>query len=162
MGWVKVPGLSGHCANCGRKAPHLWRGYPAGKYLFCDKCKPAEEERRSAMARKSDKRVKPSPRPLRAGSPVSEFARQVGLAIRAVREAKGYTLDWASTQTGGLVSLQLWSIYELGATEVKLKNALAIARALQVPLEELLPEDLREPARTGAYLPDAAHLLEGR
>lgn len=106
------------------------------------------------MTRKTDRGRrggKAIPRPLRAGSPASEFARRVGAAIRTIREAKGYTLDWASAQTGGLVSLQLWSIYELGATELKLKNALAIAGVLQVPLDVLLPEDLREPVRTGQF-----------
>jgi transcriptional regulator with XRE-family HTH domain len=100
------------------------------------------------------------PRPLRADSPISEFARQVGAAIRAAREAKGMTMSAASAYTGGRIGVSLWSIYEIGATELKLKNALRIARALTIPLELLLPDDLREAARTGTYPAEVAILLD--
>jgi transcriptional regulator with XRE-family HTH domain len=112
------------------------------------------------MPRKSDKSAKAAvPRPLRADSPISEFARQVGAAIRAAREAKGLTMSAASDYTGGRIGVSLWSIYEIGATELKLKNAVRIARALAIPLELLLPDDLREPSRTGTYPAEAAALL---
>jgi transcriptional regulator with XRE-family HTH domain len=55
----------------------------------------------------------------------------VGAAIRAAREAKGLTMSAASAYTGGRIGVSLWSIYEIGATELKLKNAVRIARALR-------------------------------
>jgi transcriptional regulator with XRE-family HTH domain len=112
------------------------------------------------MTRKPDKGTKAAvPRPLRADSPISEFARQVGVAIRASREAKGLTMSAASAYTGGRIGVSLWSIYEIGSTELKLKNAIRIARALAIPLELLLPDVLREPSRTGSYSAEAATLL---
>jgi transcriptional regulator with XRE-family HTH domain len=105
------------------------------------------------MPRKSKGAKAAVPRPLRADSPISEFARQVGLAMRAAREAKGLTMSAASAYTGGRIGVSLWSIYELGATEIKLRNILLIAEALGIPLEALLPEGLRESARTGLFPP---------
>lgn len=79
------------------------------------------------------------------------FTRKVGQAIRDLRISRGLTLDAATSQTVGLVSLNLWSNYENGHTDPKISKLIAIAAALAVPVVDLLPEPLAEMCQTGKY-----------
>jgi transcriptional regulator with XRE-family HTH domain len=80
----------------------------------------------------------------RASPPPGTFAGRLGECIRARRFARGLTLEAASDRTLGMVSLNMWSSYEMGEHRMRIDNFLMICAALECRPEEILPDVLAQ------------------
>lgn len=78
----------------------------------------------------------------RAAPVRSTFAGKLGECIRTRRFARGLTLEAASDRTLGMVSLNMWSAYEMGEHRMRIDNFLMICAALECRPEEILPDVL--------------------
>lgn len=105
-----------------------------------------------------------SRRPVGRGRPAdptdqTTFAGRVGARIRAAREEQGLTVEDAAARTGGAVTYGMWAMYERGRMKGGLGKYVAVAAALGVRLDDLLPPDLSGLLAAGAAPADIARIV---
>lgn len=91
------------------------------------------------MATPGNDTAAPTPRP-EAGSPKDPSVRALfGRRIRELRKARGYSQEGFAAASG--LDRSYYGGIERGERNVSLENIAAIARALDVPVRELFPEE---------------------